>query len=132
MKKILFGSVSAILGVFGLSAFKTAKSVTTNPYWLSVISNVPSSNTTIPVNDKVNLITVNGGVYAGGAATFLTASASTIVSHLSSNPCNSGADFCLVGFGSAPLSDVTSSKFTKVIVTIGIIVDAAAGSRAAH
>lgn len=38
MKKIIFGSASAILAVVGFSAFKTAKTSATTYYWFQIIN----------------------------------------------------------------------------------------------
>ena len=92
MKKILFGSASAILAVVGLSAFKTAKTTATTYYWLDVIQNVSTGTVNLAKTTEAGIVTVNGGIYSGVAATtLLFATAITAESNPLFSVCDEGS-----------------------------------------
>jgi len=103
MKKILFGSASAILAVIGFSAFKTAKTSTITYYWFSF------TEEGAPIGDPV--------VLNNSDATFILR-ATTL--SIASSPCNETAvSQCVVGFTASQIF-TTSAHGHKVLKTKGV------------
>ena len=119
MKIIAFSTASAILSIFGLSAYRTAKATYTTYYWVLVVQNVPIASSNLPKSTVVLLATAYGGAYSGSSSTLLFATATTVFNLEIFNNCVGAGDYCLAGFSSSnPASIVTSTHFAHLAATI--------------
>ena len=77
MKKILFGSISAIIAVIGFSSFRNTKAFSYTYYWFEPTANIPSSN--------LNPTFAQIGTYKG----FIS---------IPTGPCTGTTELCFVGY----------------------------------
>lgn len=104
MKKIIFGSASAILAVVGFSAFKSAKTSTTTYYWFTA----DADNLTIGVKTD----------FTNSSAAFANTISSTVAP--SSAICNKEQEHqCLVGFTAGQI--FINGSGTKLLKTSGVV-----------
>jgi len=112
MKKIIFGSASAILAVIGFSAFKSAKTSTTTYYWFQLAA----GDTQLGVNEVLNN---SDGLTFLQRSTTLPTSVGT---------CDHNAiSQCVVGFTANQI--FTTSGETKVLKTHGVDPSVGAASQ---
>ena len=121
MKKIIFSIASATLSLFGLSAFKTAKTTDTKFYWIYILDPI-TRNQHIVKGSEVGLVTVNG--YFGYYGTILNATPDTVADIDLISLCESeGSDYCLVGFTINPQQELTVTANLSTLVAITIPAD---------
>lgn len=89
MKKIIFGSASAILAVIGFSSFKNTKAAGPSYYWFN------ASGSALPVSTPTDITFSQAGTYVA----FETVSAA-----LETNTCGGATDLCLVGYTLSSIS----------------------------
>ena len=107
MKKIIFGSASAILAVIGFSAFKTAKSTATSYYWFELVNiDQPLGNRTL-TNPGASFIKLSQTITAA------------------TTPCDEVVNFqCIVGFTEGQIFKTTGGAI--VLKTAGVVSGAPA------
>ena len=93
MKKIIFGSASAILAVIGFSSFKSTKATDSTYYWFKLGTNL------LPVAETNPSFTA-----IGGKANYLGHKEQTALSQ----SCTESTDLCIIGYTLTAISGFTA------------------------